>query len=534
MADETPYITVPLTTDPAQLRDDAIAELQALVPGWNPDAGDLARWIIEASALAAAEAREVASQLPALAFGAWGEDLLGLPPVQATAATVPSTWTAVDTAGYTIPAGTTVGIRTAGDELVAFRVTAAVTIPAASSATLAGEVILQAVEPGEAANGITGTVELIDALAGIQSVALVGTPAGGADDEDADTYLARLRGELQTLSRTPILPRDFEIQARSVPGVARAVAVDMHDPAQPIVLDTDTFDATIEGWVATALTGWHTAADTGVTRVTTAPKAGAGHALIDVTGGGQGGHAPYSPGAGFDAGETYQAELWVRLASGTGNVDLLFGATTTDRASVTLAATATYQKVTVTWTALADAATGYVAAVPAGNTDVYVDEVRVLAPNYAVERAVTVILADDAGQPCTSGTKTAADALLQARRETSFIVAIADPKYRAIDVTFTAVALDGYTIADVEAAAEAAVTEYLNPAGWGVQVDQQDPSWAAQTHVRHLEVAQVINATPGVHYITALTLNGAGADILLPRPGGLPTAGTITGTITAP
>lgn len=534
MADETPYITVPITTDPGQLRDDAIAELQALVPGWNPDAGDLVRWLIEAAALTASEAREVAAQVPALIFSAWGADLIGLPAIEAASATVPSTWTAVDTAGYTIPAGTTVGIRTAGDELVAFRVAAAVVIPPASSSTAAGEVLLQAVEPGEAANGITGTVELIDALAGIQSVALAGTPSGGADDEGGEDYLSRLRGELQTLSRTPILPRDFEIQARSVPGVERAVAIDLHDPAQPIVLDTDTFDATIEGWVATALTGWHTAAGTGVSRVTTAPHAGAGHALIDVTAGGQGGHAPYSPGAGFDAGETYQAELWVRLASGAGNVDLLFGATTTDRASVTLAATTAYQKVTVAWTCGADAATAYVAAVPAGNTDVYVDEVRVLAPNYAVERAVTVIVVDEAGQPCSSLVKNTVDALLQARRETNFVVAVTDPRYRAVDVTFTARRLDGYDSADVEAAAEAAVAEYLSPAAWGVQGDQQEPSWAAQTHVRVNELIAVIDRVAGVHYVSALTVNGGSADVLLPRPGGLPTAGTITGTITAP
>lgn len=545
MPDETAYITVPIDTSQETLRDDAIAELQSLVPGWTPDAGSLERWIIEACAILAAETRDVAAQVPALAFAAWGADMLALPAQDATAATVPSTWTAVDTAGYTIPAGTTVGIRAAGDELIGFRVATAASIPPGDSATAAGAVILEAVEAGAAASGITGTVELIDALAGISTVAVTEPSSGGQDAETGSEYLDRLRVELQSLTFTPILPADFARQALTVPGVGRAVATDLYDPGSPVVLLASTFDATAESWTGNALSGWHAAADVGVSRVTTAPRTGAGHLLIDVdnSGGGAtspGGHVTVTPAAGFDAQETYTCEMWVRLASATGTVRLLFGSSTTDRAQADLAATTAYQKVTVDWTADADSATATVALVIApgvpGHTvaDAYIDDVLVTGPNYAAERAVTVTVAGEDGQPCSSGVKSAVDGLLQGRREANFVVAVADPRYRTVDVTFEAVAVAGYDIALVETAAADAVAAYLDPAAWGVQQAGSDPAWDELTHVRYLDVAAIIDQVEGINYVSSLTLNGAGADIQLPRPAGLPAAGTITATVTAP
>lgn len=378
MPDDAAYITVPITTDQATLRDDAIAELQSLVPGWNPDAGDLARWVLEACAILAAETRDVAAQVPALAFAAWGEDMLGLPAREAAAATAPSTWTAVDDAGYTIPAGTTVGIRTAGDTLAGFRVASDVAIPNGSTATAAGEVLLEAVEPGADASGITGSVELIDALAGISAVALTEATSGGEDAETGAEYLDRLRIELQSLTFTPILPADFARQALTVAGVGRA----------------------------------------------TASEAGT--------------------------------------------------------------------------------------------------------------RTVAVAVAGDDGLPCSSGVKSAVDDLLQGRRETNFVVTVGDPGYHETDVEFEAVAIAGYDVDDVEAAAVDAVTAYLDPATWGVQQSGSDPSWAEMTYVRYLEVAQVINQVEGVNYIVSLTVDAGTSDVALPAPAGLPTAGTITGTVTAP
>jgi hypothetical protein len=93
-----------------------------------------------------------------------------------------------------------------------------------------------AVEPGEAANGLTGVGTLVDTLAFVDDVTIVGSTAGGVDAETDDEYLARLTDELTLMAPRPIVPEDFEILARNIAGVDRAVAVDGYDP------HTDTYD----------------------------------------------------------------------------------------------------------------------------------------------------------------------------------------------------------------------------------------------------------------------------------------------------
>jgi hypothetical protein len=68
--------------------------------------------------------------------------------------------------------------------------------------------------------------------------------------------------------------------------------------------------------------------------------------------------------------------------------------------------------------------------------------------------------------------------------------------------------------------------------------DTSGRSWINDTTVRYLELAQVINDTDGVHYITALQLakHGnalAGADVVMTGVAPLPQPGTIVGVITA-
>jgi uncharacterized phage protein gp47/JayE len=65
------------------------------------------------------------------------------------------------------------------------------------------------------------------------------TTTGGVDAElDAD-YLDRLSAELTLLAPRPILPNDFSLFAREIPGVARAVAIDLYDPGPPVVTPKD-------------------------------------------------------------------------------------------------------------------------------------------------------------------------------------------------------------------------------------------------------------------------------------------------------
>lgn len=228
MADR--YVSFPIETDPDALAQTSFDYLAAVMPGWVPAPGHLESWIVEAMARLTAEARTTASDVPRSIFRAFGASMVNLPPVDAAPASAESTWTMVDDAGYTIPQGTLVGLRAAGDVLLAFGVAQEVVVPAGQTATPAGAVLLVAEEAGAAGSGLAGPPELIDALAFVGSIALVAATTGGVDAEDDDAYLDRLSRELELLAPRPILPDDFAVLARRIAGVARATALDGYNP----------------------------------------------------------------------------------------------------------------------------------------------------------------------------------------------------------------------------------------------------------------------------------------------------------------
>jgi len=146
-------------------------------------------------------------------------------------------------------------------------------------------------------------------------------------------------------------------------------------------------------------------------------------------------------------------------------------------------------------------------------------------------RCVTVVCIDPDGQPVSSGTKAEVDALLQSMREVNFLVYVGDPTYTAMAVTVALTAYPGYVKADVEARVQAALLNYLHPATWGVPPygDTSGRSWLNTPTVRLLEVAEVVNETEGVHYITALTIGVAGgtmgtSDVTMSGVAPLPTS----------
>lgn len=233
----TVYLNPPLETDPDVLSDDAIEYLSTNIPGWEPNDGSLSVWMIMALARIAATATDVASAVPISIFRYYGETLIGLSPIDAVKATAETTWTMVDNAGYTIPAGTNVAYRTAGDEYVTFVTTEDVVVPPGALSTAAGEVVIEAVDEGTAGNDLgPGGLELIDALAFVDTIVATAATVGGVDAESDEVYLSRLVTELRLLSPRPILPEDFASLARNIPGVQRAVAVDNYDPV------ANTFD----------------------------------------------------------------------------------------------------------------------------------------------------------------------------------------------------------------------------------------------------------------------------------------------------
>jgi len=221
------YIPVPIETDPTDLAEDAFAYLEEQVPGWLPSPGNLEAWLIESLAQTAGELRELAALVPDAIFEYYGSSILGLPPYEATQATGVTDWVMIDAAGYTVDEGTLVAISPpASIDSYAFEVVDAFTVPPGQ--TTQADVAIRALEAGAEASGLTGTVEVLDALDFVDSVTLDGATTGGVDAEATDDYLDRLSDLLTLLSPRPILPQDFAVLAqRSVPEVARATAIDL-------------------------------------------------------------------------------------------------------------------------------------------------------------------------------------------------------------------------------------------------------------------------------------------------------------------
>jgi hypothetical protein len=132
--------------------------------------------------------------------------------------------------GVVIPAGFTATGKTVDGVEVAFELPAASTM---ASNAASKTVTLVATKYGSYGNGVpTGPLTIATATPSITSVvAETGPSSGGADPESDDSYQDRLIATLSTLTRTPILPSDFAIRARDIPGVYRAVALDGYDPS---------------------------------------------------------------------------------------------------------------------------------------------------------------------------------------------------------------------------------------------------------------------------------------------------------------
>jgi len=492
------YISVPLETDPNILAQLMYDYLQSQIPGWVPNEGNLETIIIDANARQAAELRDVASRVPRTIFRYFGK-LVGVLSIEATKGTATTTWTMVDSAGYTISAGTQVGIRTAGDELIAFEVLADVTVPPGSTVTAAGAVTIIAVESGANGSGLgapAGPVELITPLDYVSTIVQVAVTTGGVDAEEDEEYLSRLSDKLSLLGNALVLPVDFAAAARTVTGVERAVALDGYNPdaneLQTVDVDATggTFTLTFTGQTTGAI-AWN---------ATNAAIVAALGALSNI-----------APGDVIAAGGPSPAVVTIEFAGvydGTNVAQM----------------------------------TGSGALLTGGAGTVTIITTRQGSPRNNNERMVAIAAIDEVGDAVSAPIKADIDTYLQENREVNFIVNVMDPTYTDIDVTYTVVAAEGFTALDVETRVTAALESYLSPANWG-KPDQgtlfgSQSDWLNKTVVRFWEIVQTISQIVGVDYIEAgqLTIGKNGgaqstSDITLTGAVTLPQPGIIVGTV---
>lgn len=225
------YIDYPITVDPDTMAQDAIDFLQSKFPGWIPNGGNLDTILIEAIARMGSEGATVASAVPKSIFRYFGANLMRILPIDPSSASSTTTWTMINNQGYTIPAGTNIGVRDTVGNIWPFTTQNDVIVSA--GATTANGVSVVAITPGSDSSGLGGAsiaVDLIDPLDFVSSVVLEAATTGGTDGETDDEYLNRLVEQLQLMAPRPILPDDFAILAKNIAGVDRALAIDGYDP----------------------------------------------------------------------------------------------------------------------------------------------------------------------------------------------------------------------------------------------------------------------------------------------------------------
>jgi hypothetical protein len=392
---ESGYIAPDVISDQSQIQEQVFNDLAARAPGWQAHDGNLEVWLTEAWSESASEVRALARDVPATIFTTYGGEVLGIAPGIAEAATGTATFTAVDTQGYTLEAGTQFALPRSGDDLVAFAVDQETVIPPGSNTT--GAVAFTAVETGSDGNGLIGTGEMLDPVTWVDTVTTTEPTAKGADAETPDAYLDRLSILMRMVALRPVLPLDFAILALQVPTVARAISMNLYNPADN------------------------------------------------------------------------------------------------------------------TWTN---------------------------------PRMVTLILAGASGYALPTDIKDAVKLMLESLREVNWIVNYLDPAMTPIDVSYEVVAFAGQHEATVQAACDAALTDYLTPINY--RLNEASPSTAGgeviyppngagttrQQYIYVNELIALLDRCLGVDRVVSVTINGAAADFLMPDHYSFPEPGIFTGLVT--
>jgi uncharacterized phage protein gp47/JayE len=287
------YVNVPTETDPDVLAQDAFEYLESKAPAWAPNDAQLDTWLIAACARMIALLNDTASDVRTGIFRFFGATVMGLPPIEAKQASSTTTWTLSDTAGHTIPAGTTLAVPNAGGELIPFETTEDVVVPVGENKTAAGGVAIQAIEPGEEGNnlGKAGTIcTLEDQYPWVaeNGIVLVATTSGGVEEESDEAYLNRLVAEIRLMALAPITAENYAVLARNIGGVYRAVAINLYNPEVSVHTGTTKVGtAIIEGltevWIKEHVTVGTEVSGEGIplgAKVTSLAEAAAGKVTI--------------------------------------------------------------------------------------------------------------------------------------------------------------------------------------------------------------------------------------------------------------
>lgn len=217
-----------ISDDPDEVTDRILVGLADRMPGWEPVEGAPEVALAEELGREIATLNQATADALALAVAGMGETAFQFPAYQAVAAQVEVDVT-LSSAGTVIPAGFAVVGVTDNDDEIAFELLS----DYGASGTTA-HLTLTAAISGDIGNGVpAGPLTIITATSSVLTVTATAASTNGADAEPIETYLDRLVDYLGTLRPGGVNAADLAALARSVPGVHRALAIDLYDPADP-------------------------------------------------------------------------------------------------------------------------------------------------------------------------------------------------------------------------------------------------------------------------------------------------------------
>jgi hypothetical protein len=156
--------------------------------------------------------------------------------------------------------------------------------------------------------------------------------------------------------------------------------------------------------------------------------------------------------------------------------------------------------------------------------------------SYNNPRMIAVAAVDNVGVPVAGSIMTDIQTFLDGQREVNFVVNVIAPTVTLVDVTYSIKGLPGFDDAnDLVTRTNQAISDYLDPATWGIPQSGDTNLWINENTVRYLSLSNAIMDVQGVRYIEALTLglhggSLASADLVLPGVAVLADAGTLTGS----
>lgn len=215
-----------LATTSSQAYADWLAVMQAAYPAYDPAPANPEN--VQAIAITgrAADVAQTGVVVPDAIFRQFGTKLFGIPYLFGQLATASVQITAVDSAGYTLDAGTGITLGAFG-----FVTLADLIIPAASTV---GTVTVIATAPGTAYNGATNPAGFASIVDWVSSATCLGPASGGVDQEDDVAYQDRLAALFRLIAPRPITAGDFSTMALSF---APAAGTDQEEIGRATALD---------------------------------------------------------------------------------------------------------------------------------------------------------------------------------------------------------------------------------------------------------------------------------------------------------